>query len=117
MEIGQFIQAVLVMILALVLLFGVLFWIFRLLNSDKLKFWLKYKLFKSKYDPKTIEYVYEAINRGMTKNQLHKHLLLSNQVNKKQVKEFLYIYDQVNHKVKRGYSKDNGRHGSINKSA
>ena len=69
------------------------------------KWILKYKIFKSKYKEEDVQWCMDAVEREMTAIDIKKFLLLKGR--KSKVSEMLFIFDQIQKKLKGG--DQNGR--------
>jgi len=83
-----------ILILGLGIWFLILLFIFLRLLSTKFSLWWKYKIRRKKFDQEQIEWCYNAIDQGKTKNEIIKFLLIKG-TPKKKVDEIAYVYDQI----------------------
>ena len=67
--------------------------------------WWKYKVRKKDYNEQDVDWCMGAIERGIDRVGIKKHLLLNNQ-SKRRTNEILFVYDQVLKKLQGGENND-----------
>jgi len=85
--------------LTLFLILGVAYWIKMAVTKicPNWKFWIKYKLFRRKFNKKDVEKLLQYLDAGMNKDDVLKFILLNSREKNpmKQAKEVLYIYSEM----------------------
>lgn len=66
------------------------------------KLFFKYKIFRMKFDEAKAEWCFNSIQNGNTESEAKKGLLLDGR-KKKEIAEIMYIYRQIDNKLKGGY--------------
>ena len=104
-------------IIAGVIFFSVIFWFFYLLIklikliSPDFFVAMKYKVLRKKWSDEAVNWCMEGISRGMTIEEAEKLLLVSG-TDKKKIKETLYIWKNVEKKLKGGVKNEQLRQGN-----
>jgi len=70
-------------------------------TCPNLNFWMKYIIFRKKFDERVVEWCMDAISKDMSNIDAQKFLLMKG-IKPKRIKETMYIYDQVLDKMKGG---------------
>lgn len=83
-------------IVIVLLVAGLFYWIFVIFKkvTPNLKFWLKYKLLKTKYNEQDVERLLDYHQAGLTTAKV-KAFLLINGIDLKKADELCYIYNQI----------------------
>lgn len=103
----NFVINILTPIITAVFIGGFILWILFLLYKGikkfcpNLNFWIKYNIFKKKFDEKVVEWCMEAISKEMNAIDTEKYLLIKG-IKLKRTKEAMYVYNQVLNKLKGG---------------
>ena len=94
MSAGEFFKVLGVMIVAVLLVGGVLYWIryFFKKFAPNFKYQLKYKILRMKHKQADVEMLIEDLDNNVEESDLEKGLLLSGRASPKKAKELLYIY-------------------------
>lgn len=97
-------QALSVAILIVALFVGFGYWIrfFIKKTNPDLKYDFKYKFLGTKYDEKIVEKLMDYLQAGLSKEDVEKFLLCSSRYDAKKIKEFIYIYKQMQKRRMKG---------------
>lgn len=84
-------------ILGIVLGLTFLYWIslFYKRFCSNLKYWIKYKVFRKKYNEDDVKGIFKDIENGLSSNEIFKSILISGKRSLKEAKEIMYIHDQI----------------------
>lgn len=88
-------KILLIMIILVGMIASVFYWISFFIKKLNLKYWFKYKLFKRKYNEKVVEMLMEYLKKKISNNDLVKSLLINRIAKPKEVRELLYIYQEL----------------------
>jgi len=99
-----FVKALGVTVLFLALMGGLFYWVLVLLHKKypNMKYWMKYKLFRKKFNEEDVKMLLEDAEQGIDDKELLQALILSNKVTPERSKELLYIYGEIKTKLKGG---------------
>ena len=113
----SFVTNILTPIISGVFIGGFIIWILFMIYAGIKKscphfnFWLKYTVFRKKFDEKVVEWCMEAISKEMNPVVTEK-FLLNKGVKIKKTKEMMYIYDQVLKNTEGGVKNEQLRQGN-----
>ncbi len=90
-------QALIFGIFVVGLFAGFFYWILFVTRkiNPYLKYDIKYKLFKKKYNPEEVKRLMEYNDNGLSVIDVHSLLLLNGNIDKNKAKELCYIYKQI----------------------
>ena len=71
-------------------------------NFPNLKYQIKYKILRKKYDPEMVEMLMGNIEAGIKRGDIAMNMLLTNGLSYDQTMEILYIHDEIKSKMKGG---------------
>ena len=74
-------------------------------NFPNLKYQIKYKILRKKYDPEMVEMLMEDIENGVKRLDIGMSMLVAKRLTYDQTKEILYVHDQIKKKMKGGLTK------------
>ena len=103
----SFVTNILTPIITVIIIGGFALWILFMIykgiskSVPNFKFWLKYTIFRKKFDERVVEWCIEAIEKEKNRIDSEKFLLLKG-VKPKKSKEMMYIYDQVLRNMQKG---------------
>ena len=104
----SFVTNVLTPIMTTVVIGGFLLWILFMIykgvskSFPNFKFFMKYSIFRKKFNEKVVEWCMDAITKDMSNIDAEKFLLMKG-IKPNRIKETMYIYDKVLNKLKGGY--------------
>jgi len=108
----SFVTNILTPIITWVVIGGFCLWISFILYKSLKKFfpdfnfWVKYHVFRKKFDERVVEWCMEAISKDMNRIDSERFLLMKG-VKPKRSKETMYVYDQVLGKMMKGGYQNN----------
>ena len=103
----SFVTNILTPIITAVFIGGFVLWILFLIYkgikklNPNFNYWIKYSLFRKKFNEKVVEWCMDAITNDMNRLDSEKFLLVKG-VNPKRIKETMYIYDKVLENMQKG---------------
>ena len=86
-----------VAILIVALLWGFGYWMYFFVKKSfpDLKYQIKYKILRKKYDEGEVAMLLEDLDAGIDEGELFKVIILSNQATPDKAKELIYIYKEL----------------------
>ena len=103
----SWVQTILTPIVTATFIGGFVLWILFLIykgikkTNPNFNFWLKYHVFRRKFNEKVVGWCMEAISKEMNRIDSEKFLLIKG-VKPKRIKETMYIYDKVLENMQKG---------------
>ena len=83
--------------LALCLILGVIYWVRVAINKfcPNWKLWIKYKLFKKKFNKDVVTFLEEDLENGVDAEEMFKAIMTSGKATPNQAGELRYIYKEL----------------------
>jgi hypothetical protein len=83
-------------------LLAAIFLVSKYVLTKERRFWIKYHVFKKKYDEESVQWCLDAFEKGYRNNfEVRKILLAQGELSEKKIEEMLFIFSEV--KLLKGY--------------
>lgn len=96
-EVSVFLKALSVTTLFVALMGGFGYWVGVMIkkSNPNIKYWIKYRVLRRKYNEQEVAMLLEDIEQGVSEGELYKAVILSNKASPEKAKELLYIFNEL----------------------